>query len=131
MPNVADVQQEERAKLDLTKITTCYIGKRRKVAGAMLVLTIKFFAALRDITGKREQSIELGRAEATIGEVLDELSREYGKNFKEYVYEAKSKAIRSQISIMVNGQSLRNPESLSARVKDGDIIAILPPISGG
>jgi MoaD family protein len=131
MLDVADVQQEERAKLDLTKITICYTGKRRKMARATLALTIKFFAALRDITGKREQSIELGRGEATVEEVLDELSKQYGKNFKEYVYEAKSKAIRSQISIMVNGQSLRNPESLAARVKNGDTIAILPPISGG
>ena len=67
-----------------------------------------------------------------MAEVLSILSDTYGRNFKDYMFEAANrKLMKSQISIMVNGQSLRNPESLNARVRDGDIIAILPPISGG
>jgi molybdopterin synthase sulfur carrier subunit len=96
-----------------------------------LVLTIKFFAALRDITGRREQELELGKSGATVRAVLNKLSTKYGKNFREYIFDQREKTIRPQISIMINGQGLKNPESLNARLKDGDIMAILPPISGG
>jgi molybdopterin synthase sulfur carrier subunit len=99
---------------------------------AMTMVTIKFFAALREITGKREQKIDLRDKETTIVEVLNKLSEEYGKDFKEYVFEpSKRKSLRQQISIMINGQSIRNLENLRTRIKDGDTIAILPPISGG
>jgi MoaD family protein len=94
-------------------------------------LTIKFFGALRDMAGRREEKLELGSRGLTIGEVLDRLAVRHGKKFKSYVFEEGSKTIRPQISIMVNGQSLKNPESLAARVKNGDTIAVLPPISGG
>ena len=99
---------------------------------AMTMVTIKFFAALREITGKREQKMDLRDKETTIVEVLNKLSEEYGKDFKEYVFEpSKRKSLRQQISIMINGQSIRNLENLRTRIKDGDTIAILPPISGG
>ena len=108
------------------------MGKRiMKAEAKKSALTIKFFGALRDITGRREQRIELSSRSSTIREVLDKLSEQHGKNFKDYVFEEKSKVIRAQISIMVNGQSLKNPESLAARVRNGDTLAVLPPISGG
>jgi molybdopterin synthase sulfur carrier subunit len=98
----------------------------------LTTVTIKFFAALREITGKREQKMDLRDKEPTIVEVLNELSEEYGKDFKEYVFEpSKRKSLRQQISVMINGQSIRNLENLRTRIKDGDTIAILPPISGG
>nr|MDO8132903.1 ubiquitin-like small modifier protein 1 [Candidatus Njordarchaeum guaymaensis] len=98
----------------------------------MAVITVKFFAALREITGKREVRLQLGKKEETVLEVLDKLSNEYGKNFKEYVFDTQNhRSLRSQVSIMVNGQSIRNFEDLKTLIKDGDTIAILPPISGG
>jgi molybdopterin synthase sulfur carrier subunit len=98
----------------------------------LTTVTIKFFAALREITGKREQKMDLRDKETTIVEVLYELSEEYGKDFRKYVFEpSKRKSLRQQISVMINGQSIRNLENLRTRIKDGDTIAILPPVSGG
>jgi MoaD family protein len=98
----------------------------------MPVITIKFFAAIREITGKKEVSLQLGESEETVRDVLDKLSKEYGKEFKQYVFSAEGhKSLRPQVSVMVNGQSIRNLENLKTRIRDGDTIAILPPISGG
>lgn len=98
----------------------------------MTTVTIKFFATFREITGKREQNMELHEKETTILDVLNQLSDEYGRDFKEYIFEPSArKSLRPQISVIVNGQSVRNLEKLRTRIKDGDTIAILPPISGG
>jgi MoaD family protein len=98
----------------------------------MTTVTIKFFATFREITGKREQEMKLEGNETTIVDVLSQLSDEYGKDFKEYIFEPSGRrSLRPQVSVMVNGQSIRNLEKLRTRIKDGDTIAILPPISGG
>jgi MoaD family protein len=98
----------------------------------MKTVTIKFFATFREITGKREEKMEIDQKETTILDILDRLSNEYGKSFKDFVFESsKRKSLRSQISVMVDGQSIMNLEKLRTRIKDGDTIAILPPISGG
>jgi MoaD family protein len=98
----------------------------------MTMVTIKFFATFRELTGKREENMEIGQKGTTIVDILDRLSSEYGKKFKDFVFEpSKRKSLKSQISIMINGQSIVNLEKLRTKIKDGDTIAILPPISGG
>jgi MoaD family protein len=98
----------------------------------MVAITVKFFAALRDITGQKEVKLQLRKNEGTVLVVLEKLSKEYGKNFREYVFDTENhRSLRSQVSVMLNGQSIRNLENLKTRIRDGDTIAILPPISGG
>ena len=104
----------------------------RELVNSMTTITVKFFAALREISGKKEVKLRLKKEEGTVQGVLDELSNRYGENFKEYVFDPRNPgSLRSQISIMVNGQSIRDLEDLKTRIKDGDVIAMLPPVSGG
>jgi len=98
----------------------------------MSTVTIKFFANFRELTGKREQKMEIEKKETTIMDVLKQLSNEYGSAFNDYIFDAsKPRSLKPQISVMVNGLSIRNLEKLKTRIKDGDTIAILPPVSGG
>jgi MoaD family protein len=124
-------EEKERTKPDIKKRAPSNI-EREKSVNTMTTVTIKFFATFREITGKREQNMELHEKETTILDVLNQLSDEYGRDFKEYIFEPSArKSLRPQISVIVNGQSVRNLEKLRTRIKDGDTIAILPPISGG
>ncbi|KYH38849.1 MAG: molybdenum biosynthesis protein MoaD [Candidatus Hecatellales archaeon B24] len=89
---------------------------------------VEFFTTLRDITGKREEVVRLP-PKATVGELLDSLSRRYGPKFVEYVFEKGE--VRPNLIVMVDGKSIALMGGLKAPLKDGNIVAILPAFGGG
>ena len=73
----------------------------------------------------------LDKDKVTINLVLEILVKRFGKSFVEYVYSPKTKKIRGFIQFLVNGKSIHPPNIIQANLKDGDVLAILPPVGGG
>jgi len=92
-------------------------------------VTVKFFTALREIVGKKEEEFEFSKG-TTIKEVLRHLSESYGRTFKEYIYNEKGR-IKSHLEFLINGKSITTLQGFETKVKDGDKIAIIPPVGGG
>jgi len=92
-------------------------------------ITVKFFTSLREITGKKEDEIQSSSV-VTVEELLTQLSKKYGKQFTEYVYDEKGK-VRTHIQILVNGRGIIALQGLETKLKEGDNLAILPPVGGG
>jgi len=92
-------------------------------------VTAKFFTTLREITKKREEEVELPSA-ATLDDLLRHLSQKYGRQFADYVFND-DKGTRSQLQFLVNGRSTTTLQGLKTRLKDGDKVAIIPPVGGG
>jgi len=92
-------------------------------------VTVKFFTTLREITGKKEEQIEFSRA-ATVESLLKQLSKKYGKEFDDYVYD-ELRNVSGHLHFLVNGQSTTTLRGLRTRLKEGDQVAILPPVGGG
>ena len=90
---------------------------------------VKFFTSLREITGKKTDEIQLENA-ITVEELLTLLSYKYGKNFREYIYDKKGK-VQGFLSFLVNGKNINILEGFDTKLKQGDNIAILPPVGGG
>jgi molybdopterin synthase sulfur carrier subunit len=90
---------------------------------------VKFFTSLREITGKKTDEIQLNKT-ATVKELLTLLSDKYGKNFHEYLYDKKGK-VQGFLSFLVNGKNINALEGFNTKLKQGDTIAILPPVGGG
>jgi molybdopterin synthase sulfur carrier subunit len=90
---------------------------------------VRFFTVLREITGKKKEEIQL-QSTITVEELLIELSTKYGKKFREYLYNEKGK-VHDYLSILVNGKSTNALQGLDTELKEGYIIAILPPVGGG
>ncbi len=69
---------------------------------------------------------------ATIRDLLNELSEKYGKNFKDLLFDPKTKEVKSYHFIIVNGVSYRDlPKDLDHELKEGDEVALYPQIAGG
>jgi molybdopterin synthase sulfur carrier subunit len=92
-------------------------------------ITVKFFTVLREITEKREEKLEFSNS-ITIDELLDYLSKKYGHQFTDYVYNASGKP-RGYLQFLVNGKSITTLKGFRTRLKEGDKVAIIPPVGGG
>ncbi len=91
-------------------------------------ITLKYFATIRDITGKKEELLSLKKG-YSIMDALTKLSEIYGEKISQFIFDEKGE-IRENLTFLINGQAIKN-ENLNRKLKDGDVFVILPPISGG
>ncbi len=92
-------------------------------------VAVRFFTVLREITGKREVEIETPNA-INIQDVLNHLSKLYGSRFVDYVFDEKGSP-RGYLQFLVNGRSATTLQGFETTLKDGDRVAIIPPVGGG
>jgi MoaD family protein len=81
---------------------------------------------LRAYTGKQE-SVELQAA--TVGEALQTLANRF-EELKKHLY-AEDGRLRSFVNVYVNDEDIRHLQKDQTRLREGDIISIVPSIAGG
>jgi molybdopterin converting factor small subunit len=59
------------------------------------------------------------------------LSEKYGEPFTDYVYDGKTGQPKGFLQFLVNGNSTSTLNGLQTELRDGDVLAILPPVGGG
>jgi MoaD family protein len=97
-----------------------------------LQVSVRYFTVLREIVGKKEETIEFRENERpTLSTLLARLSKKYGKEFNEYVFDLKTGECKGFLQFLINGRSPSAEKELDAVLSNGDVIAILPPVSGG
>lgn len=95
-------------------------------------VTVRFFTHLREIIGKKEEAIFFPENEGvTVKKVMKILTKRYGKSFVEYVYDRKTENFKSFLQLLINGKSVSTLSGLQTELKNGDVLAILPPVGGG
>lgn len=93
---------------------------------------VRFFTTLRELVGKKEETLEFSSYEkVTLEKVLYMLSNEHGAGFIEYVYNQKTGETKKFLQFLINGKSSASLSGLQTELKDGDVVAILPPVGGG
>lgn len=98
----------------------------------MFVVKVRFFTSLREIVGKREETLTFSADEkVTVDMVLKTLAKKHGKPFVEYVYDGKTGQPKGFLQFLINGNSTTTLKGLETQLGDGDVLAILPPVGGG
>ena len=93
---------------------------------------VRFFTSLREIVNKREETLTFPAEEkVTVNTALKTLTQKYGSPFAEYVYDGKTAQPKSFLQFLVNGKSTEALDGLETQLKEGDVLAILPPVGGG
>jgi len=96
---------------------------------ASIRVKVKFFTTLREIVGKKEEQIELSRC-VTVDTLLRQLTKRYGKEFEDYVYDELGN-VRGHLQFLINGTSITALQGFKTKLREGNQLAILPPVGGG
>lgn len=91
---------------------------------------MRLFTVLRELAQKGGETLEFDVGFVTVKDVLEELVRRHGKEFKDYLYDEKRR-VREHLQLLVNGKSVSLSEELETRLREGDEVAIVPPVGGG
>jgi len=94
-----------------------------------LRVKVRVFARLRELLKNREIEVEMGDG-ATVKDLLSILVEKYGEELREYLF-LKDGSLKDHFVIYINGVSLNEAGGVHGILRNGDIVAILPPISGG
>jgi len=89
---------------------------------------VRLFALLREVAGTKEIEEEVEEG-ITVKDLLERLSTKLPKRFRELVFEEQN--VSKNVIILVNRRGIRELEGLETKLKDGDEVALLPPVSGG
>jgi molybdopterin synthase sulfur carrier subunit len=94
-------------------------------------IKVKGFLTLRKAMDDRP-CLVVNIAEPTIRGVLHELSNRFGERFRDLVFDPHTGEMRDHIVILVNGRHYRNlTGGLDTDLRQGDEVAIFPPVAGG
>jgi sulfur-carrier protein len=93
---------------------------------------IRFFTSLREIVDTKEETLMFpDDKKVTVDVVLEALSEKHGKAFTEYVFNGETGQPKGFLQFLVNGVSTQTLSGLETQLRDGDVLAILPPVGGG
>src|SRR5512135_3334761 len=95
-------------------------------------ISVRFFTTLRELVGMKDETLEFpGCEKVTLDELLRDLSSKHGTCFAEYVYDRKTGDVKKFLQFLINGKSSSSLNGFKTELKDGDVLAILPPVGGG
>jgi len=96
----------------------------------VMKITVKAFATIREALGTFGRIMIEFPEEVTIKNLLETLSEKFGEKFDAEVLDADGLP-KKTVKIFVNGRDIEFLNGLSTVLKDGDEVALVPPVAGG
>ena len=96
-----------------------------------MIINVKGYLTFREVIGNR--SIQVNETERyTLRHLLERLSLDYEGELGYQIFDPVGGGVRDHIAVLINGVHHSHlPDRLETELKDGDEIAIFPPIAGG
>ncbi len=92
-----------------------------------MLIKVRAFASFREILG-REQELEVEEG-STVRDFLDKVAIANSR-FKDEAFDEFG-LLRDYVLLMMNRKRIDSKEDLSTKLKEGDELAIFPPVAGG
>ncbi|MHA1348100.1 MAG: ubiquitin-like small modifier protein 1 [Candidatus Heimdallarchaeaceae archaeon] len=92
----------------------------------MSIIQVITFANIKKIIGKKQFTMEAGSVE----DLLDKLFAEYGEELRDELFDDLGK-IKPIYRIIVNGRNINLLDGFQTKLKDDDMLVLMPAIAGG
>ena len=92
----------------------------------MVQVTITYYSMLRELTGKREEYLEVGN---TVDSALQKIFEKYGDKLRKTIL--KDDVPHDSVIIALNGKSIKFLEGLDTKLKEGDKLTFFFAAGGG
>jgi len=96
----------------------------------LINVKVRIFATFRDIVGIKETALQFP-SNVTVRSLVQTLSNKYSQGKLEREVFDKSGNVQKYVKILVNGRDIDFLDGPSTQLKDGDIVAMFPPVGGG
>lgn len=96
-----------------------------------MTVTVKFFANVRQLMGKKEITLYLDPSKHyTIKDILKKIAASENKELSTMLLQVQGE-LRATARIVVSGKEIHFLDGLDTKVQDGDCITIFPLLAGG
>jgi len=90
----------------------------------------RYFAAVREITGKQEETFEVPD-KTTVKDLLLILSAKYGQSLRDYIFISGTEEPVSNLNFLLDGNNVALMNGMKTALYEGCTFAIIPPVGGG
>jgi len=91
---------------------------------------VKFGYGLRQITGLREQEIVLPEG-STVGELFGALTNQYGRPFREFIYDERTGEPSTYYQFLIDGKNLNSLDGFDTKLEGGETLEMMILVPGG
>jgi len=95
----------------------------------LLRARVRYFTTLHELAGSAEEELEIDEG-SVLADLIKEVALRYGKEARHYLYYDDEK-VDPSIYFLINGVNSKMLSGSKTELKDGDVVAIIPPIGGG
>lgn len=93
-----------------------------------MYVEVLYFAEFKDLTGKEKEQFMLNHGD--LKELLELLFKKY-ESTQKLIWDEEVQKIHNSISVIINNQPVHEKDPSLVKLKDGNSVAFLLPVSGG
>lgn len=90
---------------------------------------VRLFAILREMA-KQKVVVEELPSGSSVSDVVLGLCERFGRGFRAQVLDERGQ-LGESLTVLLNGHNIAFLAGASTKLKDGDVVAIFPPVAGG